>query len=279
MFGFFKKKVGIIGYGNMGSAIAERIKHKYQVYAFDKDKNKTAGLTKINIAENILDLINKVDVVLLAVKPQDFDSVLEEIKQHVKDKLIISIAAGVTTGDIEKSFGSARVVRVMPNIEIKIGKGITHMCGGKFARQSDIDFVFNLFNSLVTTLIISEDKMKFATAISGSRLAYFCDIIEKNKIDYNNIPQEVIDRFENELKEAAMTLGLKEDLASSMSMGTGGSCKIFFEKERMNPRELIERIASKKGTTEAALEVLHRNGSLVEALRAAIKREEELARK
>jgi len=279
MFKLLRKKIGIIGFGNMGSAIAERIKHKYQVYVFDKDNNKTVGLTKINIVESILDLINKVDVVLLAVKPQDFDSVLEEIKQHVKDKLIISIAAGVTTGDIENSCGNARVIRVMPNIEIKIGRGITHMCAGKYARKGDIDFVFNLFNSLVTTLKISEDEMKAATAISGSRLAYFCDIIERNKIDYHNIPQEVIDKFENELKEAAKTLGLKESFASSVSIGTGGSCQIFFERDHMKPHDLIEKIASKKGTTEAALEVLRRNGSLIEALRAAIKRAEELARK
>lgn len=271
------KTIGIIGFGNMGSAIAERIKKKYQLFVFDKDKNKTENLKDIEVSDNIIDLVKQTDAVILAVKPQDFGSVLEEIKQHVKDKLIISIAAGVTTGDIENSFGNSRVIRVMPNIEIKIGKGITHMCAGKFARKSDVDFVFNLFNSIVTTLKISEDQMKVATAISGSRIAYFCDVIERNKIDYHNIPQEVIDEFENELREAAKTLGVKEDFATFMSMGTGGSCKIFFEKEHMNPNQLIERIASKKGTTEAALEVLRRNGPLIEALRAAIKRAEELA--
>ena len=93
--------IGIIGFGNMGSAIGEQLKLKYQLLTFDKDRNKTKNLEDIKIQDNAIDLVNRSKVIILAVKPQDFDTVLGEIKNYCNDKLIISIAAGITTANIE----------------------------------------------------------------------------------------------------------------------------------------------------------------------------------
>ncbi|MDD5409765.1 MAG: NAD(P)-binding domain-containing protein, partial [Candidatus Omnitrophica bacterium] len=116
-----KKKLGIVGFGNMGSSIALGARSLFEVTVFDKDKqkllNNSGGLkTEVLIA----DLISNSDVVILAVKPQDFDIVLGEISPFIRGKLVISIAAGITTAYIEKVLNGARVIRVMPNIAVKI---------------------------------------------------------------------------------------------------------------------------------------------------------------
>lgn len=272
-----KKTIGIIGFGNMGSAIGDRLKARYQVFVFDKDKNKTQNRAGIKLTKNIKDLVTRVDVVILAVKPQDFDSILNEIKDYAQDKLIISIAAGITTAYIQKLLGDVRVVRVMPNIEIMIGRGIVFVCKGKFATKKDVHFVRSLFNHMGKTIVISEDKINAATAISGSRLAYYCIEIEKKKIDFHNIPKKIEHIFENDLKKAAKSLGFNDMVARTMSIGTGPSCQIFFETKNINPKELREKVTSKKGTTEAALKELHKTGSLIKAVKAAVKRAKELS--
>jgi pyrroline-5-carboxylate reductase len=132
------KKVGIIGFGNMGSAIAERIKSEYKVFVFDKDKERTTNLSGISVAENITDLLHKVDTVILAVKPQDIEALLKEIKDKVNNQLVISIAAGITTKYIEKILGMVRVIRVMPNIGVIVGKSIYYICKGEFAKEKDL---------------------------------------------------------------------------------------------------------------------------------------------
>jgi len=262
----------------MGSAIGGRLKARYQVFVFDKDKNKTQNLAGIKLAKNIKDLVTRVDVVILAVKPQDFDSILSEIKDYAQDKLIISIAAGITTAYIQKLLGDVRVVRVMPNIEIMIGRGIVFVCKGKFAAKKDAHFVRSLFNYMGKTIVISEDKINDATAISGSRLAYYCAEIEKKKIDFHKIPKKIEHIFESDLKKAAKSLGFDDMVARTMSIGTGPSCQIFFETKKMNPKELREKVTSKKGTTEAALKELRKTGSLIKAVKAAVKRAKELSR-
>ena len=106
-----QEKIGIIGFGNMGSAIAGQLLNYYQLYAFDRDKNKTAGKRGIIVTRDLLTLVKSVDILLLAVKPQDLDPVLKSIRNYVKDKLIISIAAGISTKHIERMLGEVRVIR------------------------------------------------------------------------------------------------------------------------------------------------------------------------
>ncbi len=80
------EKIGIIGFGNMGQAIAEQLKTNYQICVFDKDKTKTAKLKNIEVALAVGGLVSKVDSLILAVKPQDLDGVLKEIKNHLQGK-------------------------------------------------------------------------------------------------------------------------------------------------------------------------------------------------
>ena len=134
------KNIGIIGFGNMGSSLAERIKSEYRVYVFDKDNNKTKNLSRIETTRDISGLVKCSDVVILAVKPQDFAGVLAEIKDWIGTKLVISIAAGITTNHIEKALGrGARVIRVMPNMPAKIAQGISCLSRSGLASKKDLD--------------------------------------------------------------------------------------------------------------------------------------------
>ena len=273
------KTIGVLGYGNMGSAIALQLKSKYQVWTFDKDKNKTRNLSDIEVANSPVDLVNKVDTLILAVKPQDFDTVLNEIKDCVDDKIIISIAAGITTGCIEKCLGKVRVVRVMPNIGAKIGKAESVLCKGKNARDEDIDFVQELFNHIGKTWIMKEQMINAATAISGSGPAYIYYDMEIRKVDPLNVPEDFEREYIKRLTKAAERVGFDSQTAVDLASSTTSSSLQLTAVSMVSPVELRKQITSKGGTTEAAVKILLEGGSWELAAEAAKKRAEQLSKK
>jgi pyrroline-5-carboxylate reductase len=273
-----KKAIGIIGFGNMGSAIAEGIKKDYPVIVFDKDKSKTAKISGIGFAGNIVDTVKAADVIILAVKPQDFDMVLNEIKSFVKDKLIISIAAGITTDYIARCLGrSCNIIRAMPNLLAMIGKGATFLYSLNTASE-DIDLAKELFGQLGKIWIIEENIMPWATAISGTGPALSCYVIEMDGINYRNMPAEEKQRLISDLKEAARKVGFNIERVDVLAEDIINGVIDLLNQKNLTPSQLRERITSKKGTTEAALTVLHEGGTLEDALRAAAKRAQELSR-
>lgn len=278
-----KQKIGIIGFGNMGSVIAERIKQEYRVVVFDKDKNLIGNLTEIGAADSLLSLLKEVETIILAVKPQDLDNILEGIRDYAitappfAAPLIISIAAGITTGYIEKALGKARVIRVMPNMGARIGRSVTCLCGGSFAAERDIVYAIELFNHLGVTRKIEEKMMNAVTAISGSGPAYYFALIESNPKEYQENPGRVLKNFIVLLSEAAEGIGFGRKEAKALAALTGNCSQELLAQTKFSPSELIKQIASKGGTTELALEALHKGGSLKEAVKAALKRAEELA--
>lgn len=274
-----KKAVGIIGFGNMGSSLAERIKSKYKVWVFDKDKDKIKNILDINITENNVDLVNKVDTVILAVKPQDFDDVLEEIKNYVKNKLIISIAAGISTGYIERVLGNVRVIRAMPNIGARIGEAESSLCKGKYATDEDLNFAKELFNYLGKTWIMKEDMIDAATAISGSGPAYIYYDMEIKKIDPLHVPEEIKQEYIRRLTEAAKKVGFDAQTAIELAVSTTDSSLSLTAITGIPPLKLRKQVTSKGGTTESALKILVEGGSWEQAALAAKKRAKELSKR
>ena len=266
----------------MGSAIAEQLKGNYQIYVFDKDTSKTKSAAGVRISETIIDLVKKTSCVILAVKPQDFENALQEISPAISaDKLIISIAAGITTSYIEKALGTVRVIRVMPNIAAKIGEGITCLSEGKFSTNEDLDFAQDLFEYLGEALVIEEKMMDAATAVSGSGPGFCFELIKSKNIDIKErkaVNSFVKNEFVPALKLAAESAGFTKEDAVLASVGTGNSCIALALKTNLSAEELIKQIASKGGTTEAGLEVLRKGGSLEEAVKAAKNRSKELSR-
>ncbi len=260
------KKLGIIGGGNMGEAIISSCQKHFLVKVSEKDKSRSRYLEKTYRikSEDIKNLVKFSDVIILAVKPQDFDELLNELRLHVdEDRLVISIAAGITTGFIERRLkAKARVIRTMPNMPALIGQGMTAIAKGRYAKKSDINLACQIFNCLGHTVIVNEKLIDSVTAVSGSGPAYVFFFLEC-------------------IIAAAQSLGLNEKLAQALIQKTfSGSINLLDEKN-ISPALLRAKVTSKGGTTAAALDVFAKNNFqqiIKDALKAAQKRAQQLSK-
>ncbi|MFA5351432.1 MAG: pyrroline-5-carboxylate reductase [Candidatus Omnitrophota bacterium] len=273
-----KKRLGIIGFGNMGSAIALGAQALFEVFIFDKDKQKLINNNGLKIEALVVDLVSKSDVLVLAVKPQDFDALLNEIRPFAQDKLIISIAAGITTGYIENILKEASVIRAMPNMAVRISAAETGLANGKYAKDEDLNLAKALFGLLGKVWVMKEEMIDSITAISGSGPAYVFYDMEINKLDALKISVERKNEYIQRLKQAALDVGFGPKMALELAVSTVASSIQLLIQTGSSPVDLRKIITSVGGTTEAALKVLSKNGSWSEAALAARKRAQELSR-
>jgi len=271
-----KKVIGIIGCGNMGAALVENLKKKLQlksILVFDVDKAKQAGLEKsfdVSGSLSLAELASGSDIVIIAVKPQDIESVLKDLK--LLDQLVISIAAGISLGFMEGSFKQkVSLVRAMPNLNALVGKGVTALCANASAGPSGLKTAQEIFECVGKVVCVAESQINAITAISGSGPAFIAALLKNLKED--SIKQVMIQEalhFNIDLKTADI-------LAQATIEGTLVMLKNF------DPEMLIKRVSSKGGTTEAGMKVLEQKGkteaALSEAIRAAEKRAGELSRR
>ncbi len=267
--------IGIIGCGNMGSAILTRgIRHRIGKFiVYEKDESLAAVIgadLKVDCAGNVSEVVRRAAAVIIAVKPQDFDPVLEQILEGIREHeknglLVISIAAGIPTSYIEnKLTDGVRVIRAMPNMPVKIGEGVTSLIKGRFADENDLKLAGKIFGALGITLVVSsEELMDSVTAISGSGPAYLFYIFKA-------------------MEAAGQSLGLNRKEADALLYHTVIGAMHLLEKENFDAEGLIAKVASKGGTTEAALRVFTEKrlgGILQEAIRACHARARELSRR
>jgi len=272
------KRIGILGYGNMGSAIAQGIKDSYNLIVFDQDRAKIKELKGMTLATSIEDLIDKSQVVILAIKPQDFDSLLDKIKDLCANKLIVSIAAGITTDYLEKYLGPTKVIRVMPNLSLKIGKGVSCLCKADSANDGDLDFTQKIFSSLGKTLVIEERLMDAATAVSGSGPGFFFSLVE-GKSD-QEIEKFAKDVFLPGLTKAAEAVGFDKAQAQFLAESTTAGSLAMVTLSTLSVQELCLQVTSKGGTTAAGLEKLKAvAANLMQAVKAAKLHAEKLSKK
>ncbi|MBM3253463.1 MAG: pyrroline-5-carboxylate reductase [Candidatus Omnitrophica bacterium] len=266
--------IGIIGVGNMGGAIlSQSLEHKKQNFIIvEKDKLKEAFACmtyRVRAAKDISDLTHKAGVIIIAVKPQDIDVVLEGLSKGIQslrnpDILIISIAAGIKTEYIEaKILDKVRVIRAMPNMPSAIGEGITALVKGRFATEKDLKTVERIFKTLGETITLSKEGLiDVVTAISGSGPAYMFFIFSS-------------------ILNMAKALGLDSKSANKLIYNTVIGSMDMLKKNKFDAKTLISKVASKGGTTEAALKVFNERGLemiLVDAIRSAHRRSKELSR-
>ena len=142
-----RKKIGMIGLGNMGHAILRGLissgaagPSAIRGYDCDDAKARSAKRElKVRLEDSVAGLARRSDVIIIAVKPQNIREVLGELSSEAKGKLIISIAAGIKTSVIEGALGGRpRVIRVMPNTPALVGEGMSVVCKGKYAKRADV---------------------------------------------------------------------------------------------------------------------------------------------
>ena len=261
-----KPVIGVIGGGNMGSAIISGVYKHFPVRVCELDPRRVRDLKRrfrITVGD-FKSVVDQSHVILLAVKPQGFEELLEQLRPLVgRDKLLISIAAGITCSYIEKRLGKGiRVIRTMPNLPAQVGMGMTGVCQGKSATLTDLTLACEIFNHIGKTVVVEEKWMDTITAVSGSGPAYVFLFVEC---------------FEN----AARRLGLKEEMVKLLVTQTLKGSLALLESQKDEAYVLRTRVTSKGGTTQAAMDVFLKNKIeriFEHALKAARDRARELSR-
>lgn len=256
------KKVGVIGCGNMGQVIlgsVVSIVGRRNVFCYDVDKKKLIEIKrnyKVNVLDSNFQLAKNTDVIILAVKPQQIKDVLEEIKTLINSKkLIISIAAGVKIKFIEQFFDTRiQVVRTMPNLPLKVSCGVVAMCKNNFCSKDNYDFAKTIFLQKGIVVEVKEKMIDLITAISGSGPAYIFYISEI-------------------IQDVAVDLGLAKKIVPDLVNYTIlGAAKMLVEQQKnFSAEELKNKVTSKGGTTEQALNVFY-NKKLKKIFKEAIKK-------
>ena len=265
------KKIAIIGGGKMGSIIAQgliaqKISSNKDIIVTDIDAARLEFLRKsikLKVSQDNEKAVKGADIIILAVKPQNMAATLKEISSAVdKTKIVISIAAGITTAFIESHLAKgARVLRVMPNTPALIGEGAAAVAKGSCAKKSDAKLAHIIFNAVGISVEVEESLIDAVTGLSGSGPAYCFLIIEA-------------------LIDAGEKMGLPRDLAAKLTMQTMlGSARLCLSSDKQ-PAELREMVTSPGGTTIAGLKVLEEGkirATIISAVEAATKRSKELA--
>ncbi len=262
--------LGVIGCGKMGSALVEGIIGSgvcsgQMTFLYDSHgpaAQALANKTGARVAESGAAVVSAADVILVCVKPQGMEAMLRELGDS-RDKLIISIAAGVRIGTIQEALGNRhRVVRVMPNTPALVGKGAAGFALGSKATNEDAAVTRRLFASVGCAFEVAESDLDAVTALSGSGPAYVFFLIEA-------------------LVSAAVKQGLNAEIALNLATQTVAGAAEMVQQTGEEPAVLRENVTSPKGTTFAALESFRANGfaqMVEEALNAARDRSIELGR-
>ncbi len=264
-----KNTIGLLGVGNMGTAILEglfkkRVSSPRRVWVYDKMRAKESAFARkwgVRRAASAEDLARRVQWVILAVKPQDLAVTGAELKPALTKKHgIISILAGTPAAKIRRAVGAKPViVRSMPNLGAKAGASMTAVTGSS---RSALRIAKTIFDACGRTVVLPERFFDLVTAVSGSGPAYFFFLME------------VLARF-------GASHGLSRADAELLAVQTASGAALLAAGGEASPQEWRARVTSKKGTTEAAFKVMKRSGVekiLARAFQAALERGRELSR-
>ena len=262
------KRLGFIGSGKMAAALIEgmlssKIVKKGNIISTDRDK---AQLRVIRIRFGIRTLtdnkklVKNSDIVFICVKPQDSLSLFKEIKNISKNKLFVSIMAGIKINKIMKGLNSKRVIRVMPNTPALVGKGVFCYAKSSKATKNDVKIVDKLLSSCGATFKVKEKDLDAVTALSGSGPAFFSYFIDA-------------------LVRGAVKEGLRKEIAYKLSILTAIGTGELLMKKNLKPEELIKMVSSPKGTTVEGLKVLKKiDQDLIKTIKNATKRSRQLSK-
>ena len=261
---------GIIGAGVMGSALCENLINKKiispaQIFVCDRDKRHAKNFLKKykTYAADARTIASSCDYILLAIKPQDFGALYEQIKSSINKKsIILSIMAGVTIKRIQQSLFHKRVVRAMPNLAAKVGAAMTVYKIGFSASAQEKKFIDSTFSSFgESERARNEDLLDAATAISGSGPGYVYLFMEHLAIE-------------------AEKLGFTRAQAQKIVIQTFDGAIKAIKESCETPEAMRAKVASKRGTTEAAFNSFKKDkfsAIVARAIRAAHKRSKELS--
>ncbi|UFH56211.1 pyrroline-5-carboxylate reductase [Spirosoma sp. KNUC1025] len=254
-------KIAIIGCGNMGMAFAKSflqydLVKKDDLLLIEKstDRSDTLRLEKAGVVvDTIGPHVGETDLIILSVKPQDFNSVYESLRAVIQPRqIILSIMAGIPIAQIQEKLAHPLVVRAMPNTPAMLGMGITGFTAAKEVDLTSLRKVENLINATGRSIFLEDESMIDAvTALSGSGPAYFYYVV-KAMID------------------AGKQMGFDDAVSALLVKQTMLGAYHLINNADKSLDDLIKAVASKGGTTEAALREFEK-GELADTLVTGIK--------
>ncbi len=262
--------IGIIGAGNMASALAGGFISSEIIRADELSiSDKTSGnLIKWQhlgafTTEDNSEVMKHSEIIILAVKPNILPAVLEEAKAFSRDKVFISIAAGVTISTIEKIIGkNSKIIRVMPNTPAKVNCGMTVIAPNKNITDSEREIAEKLFAAVGDVVVLDEKHINAATALHGSSPAYVYMLIDA-------------------MADSGVKHGIPKNVSLKLAAkAVEGAAKMVLETEE-HPQVLKDAVCSPGGTTIAAVSELERTGfsaSVSQAIDACVKKADEMSR-
>jgi len=245
-------KIGFIGGGNMASSLISGLiasgHAPEQIWVSDISPDTLTALKKqlsVNTSVNNDDIINAVDVVVLAVKPQTLSAVAQSIAAQIQQKksLVVSIAAGINQNSLSRWLGAdTAIVRCMPNTPALVLTGATALHANDKVTGEQRDLAENILRSVGIALWVEDEaELDAVTAVSGSGPAYYFLLMEA-------------------MEKAALELGLSQETARLLVQQTAlGAAKIALESAE-SPEQLRKRVTSPGGTTQRAIETFEQGG-------------------
>lgn len=272
-----KKTIGFLGSGNLAEALIKGMLssgsvNANQITASDVASERLAYMAatyNINISNSNAETALRCDIIILAVKPKDIKDALTSIASEINaNKLIISAAAGTTTQTIQGHIAACgnsrvpRIVRAMPNTPATVREGMTALCAGAGALNTDVSLAKAVFDTVGTTIVVDDEKLlDIVTGLSGSGPAY-------------------VFLFMEALAEAGSASGLDNGAARLLAVQTTlGAARLALESP-LKLDELRRMVTSPGGTTIEGLKVLEKGAfkdTLIKAVEAASRRAAEIA--
>ena len=265
-------KLFFIGTGKMATAIASGVvKSKLlgasQIGGYDVNEAAAAmfsGATGCSVvAGKFPEMMENSEAVFIAVKPQVIEDALLPYSNLLKNKLVISIVAGVSLEKLKALTGADRIIRVMPNTPAMVGAGMAAYSAAPEATEQDIEFTGKLFSAVGMSLQLPENYLDAVTAVSGSGPAYAFEFIQA-------------------MADGGVAEGLPRDVALKLAAQTVLGAAVMVLKTGAHPQQLKDNVTSPAGTTSRALEVMAErgfNGIVMQSVRAAAARSRELGGK
>ncbi len=260
----------IIGGGAMGKTFAQsflnaKVLDRQQIHILEKDRLKVELLNRFQLGMTYYrpeEITKKMNLIILAVKPQDTSALFTQIKAFLKpEHIVLSIMAGISIDNLKQNLGIAKIVRAMPNLPAQIGVGMTVFSAASDVNEYELNFVKKLLDTTGQSFQVEREEMlNAATAISGSGPAY-------------------VFYFMDAMVKSAMEMGFTSNEAAAMIEQTFLGSTYLYKRGNLSCYQWIEKVASRGGTTEAALKEFD-NQNILEGIkkgtRAALLRAEEL---
>ncbi|WP_406233699.1 pyrroline-5-carboxylate reductase [Nocardia sp. NBC_01009] len=267
-------RIAVIGGGRIGEALVagllESGRAGKDLVIVETHADRAALIADrfgVRVTESVADAVIGADLLVIAVKPGDVDTVLTQLGKAEldadRDQVLVSLAAGVPTARLEAKLPAGfPVVRVMSNTPMLVGQGMSVLAPGRYARPEQLAEVADLLCAVGKVVTVAESQMDAVTAVSGSGPAYFFLVVEA-------------------MVDAAVGLGLARDVATQLVVQTMVGSAALLDDAEQSAVELRAAVTSPAGTTAAALRELERGGvrsAILEALHAAKQRSAEQGR-